>query len=107
MERAKARAETVLEEEAVRERSTRRADIFGIERGRKVKGACWQIDRVTGARELVWLQPAIQTHDFFSMGMSKAPRRVASPLQIAPGSCPLRDLSDPPRHELSSWSEYV
>ena len=36
--RVKARAETVLEEEAVRERRTRKADIFGIGRGWKVKG---------------------------------------------------------------------
>jgi len=38
MERVKARAEAVLEEEAVRERRTRKADIFGIGRGWKVKG---------------------------------------------------------------------
>ena len=89
----------------MRERSTRRADIFGIERGRKVKGACWQIDRVMIARDLVWLQPAIQTHDFFSMGMSKPLRWMALPRDRS--LCPLRDPSDPPRHELSSWSEYV
>ena len=50
MERAKARAETVLEDEAVRERRARKVDIFGIGHGWKVKGpGC-----VGGLRLIAW-----------------------------------------------------
>jgi len=62
----------------------------------------WQIeiDRVIiVTRDFVWLQPVIQTHDFFRGD-------VEIPLMDDSGSHPalvlLRDLSDPPTHELSS-----
>ena len=68
MERAKARAETVLEVEAVRERMTRKADIFRDRRRMEGERMRWQIgsDRrvVVTARGFVWLQLVIQTHDF-------------------------------------------
>jgi len=97
MERLKARTEAVLEEEeAVRERRTRRADIFGDRTRMEGERACWQIelDRVViAARDFVWLRPVIQTHDFLPQRDVKVPFPMDSSHQEFPPIFTLYEIS--------------
>jgi len=64
----------------------------------------WQIetDRVViFARDFVWLQPVIQTHDFFREDV-EIPLMDGSHQGVTASPRSLRDLSDLPTHELSS-----